>query len=351
MVEKIIIHYGNSAGLPYRYACSLRQIGIDSYSIMPSEENYPIGENEKLKRDLPTDELLIKKNDNKCIKITKKISLIAKLLKDSSLIHFHGTHSILREIDIKLFYYRKIPMIISFAGGDARIEEIAAKKNPYFYRKPWKERDKKNIEKFKRISKYIKYVATDYELAEHVIPYFEKVFILRQAVDLTKITCRFPNSGTNIPVVVHIPTEPWAKGTEFINSAIKRLRNEGYIFEFRLLKNISQIEVYKEISQTDIYIDELRCGAHGVTAVEAMASGKPTITFIRDDLIEKYPKDLPIVNANPDTIYDKLKILIKDAELRHEIGIKSRKYVEKYHSLEVIGPKLLEIYREIGLKL
>lgn len=351
MVEKIIIHYGNSAGLPYRYACSLREIGINSYSIMPSEENYPVDVDEKFKRDLPTDELLIKKNDNKFIIVTKKISLITKLLKKASLIHFHGSHSILREIDIKLFHYKKIPMIISFTGGDARIEGIAAKKNKYFFRKPWIERDKRNIEKFKRISKYIKYVANDCELAEYVIPYFKKVFILRQAVDLTKITCRFPNSGTNVPVVVHIPTEPWAKGTEFINTAIERLRNEGFIFEFKLLKNISQIEVYKEISQADIYIDELHCGSHGVTAVEAMASGKPIINFIRDDLIEKYPRDLPIVNANPDTIYDKLKMLIKDAELRHEIGIKSRKYVEKYHSLEVIGPKLLEIYREIGLKL
>ena len=81
-----------------------------------------------------------------------------------------------------------------------------------------------------------------------------------------------------------------------------------------------------------------------------MSSGKATITYIREDLIEKYPQSLPLVNANPDTIYTKLKELIEDAELRSEIGEKSRKYTEQFHSLDVIGARLLEIYKEIGWK-
>ena len=150
---------------------------------------------------------------------------------------------------------------------------------------------------------------------------------------------------------MHIPTEPWVKGTAYIESAINRLKLEGYNFRFKLLQFLSQEEVLDEILKADIYVDDLRCGSYGITSIEAMASGKPTVCYIRDDLVEKYPEDLPLVNANPDTIYQKLKELILDSELRHEIGIKSRTYAEKYHSLEVIGPRLLNIYKEIGLKI
>ena len=143
-----------------------------------------------------------------------------------------------------------------------------------------------------------------------------------------------------------------SKGTEFINAALERLESEGISFKYKFLKpNLTQDKVKIELEKADIVPVELKVGTFGVTSVESMTLGKPTLAYIRNDLVKKFPKELPIVNANPDTIYDKLKMLIKDAELRHEIGIKSRKYAEKYHSLEVIGPKLLEIYNEIGLKL
>ena len=82
--------------------------------------------------------------------------------------------------------------------------------------------------------------------------------------------------------------------------------------------------------------------------VETMASGKPTLTYIRDDLVSAYPKDLPIVVVNPDTIYSKLKELILSAELRHKIGAKSRAYTEKYHDVRVVVDNLETVYEKIS---
>ena len=78
-----------------------------------------------------------------------------------------------------------------------------------------------------------------------------------------------------------------------------------------------------------------------------MCAGKPTLTYIRDDLVSAYPEDMPLVNTNPDTIYENLKKLITDAELRHEIGLKSRAYVEKYHDVKVVVDDLENIYKEV----
>ncbi|MDT4876001.1 hypothetical protein FQZ97_1114130 [compost metagenome] len=131
---------------------------------------------------------------------------------------------------------------------------------------------------------------------------------------------------------------------------MERLRAEGHAFEFRTTRQLTQTELYRAIEGCDVYVDELRCGSYGVTAVEAMAAGKATVTFIRPDLIDQYPPELPIVNANPDTIYDALKKLITEPDFRLERSLAGRSYVEKYHDSLVVAREMLEIYKQIGLK-
>ncbi len=353
-MSNYILHYGNLAGCPYYYAMSLRKMGINSISVKPVKEEsggYPGGVVLRNRR-LPSDITLTERDEQWFIKRLKRCSFFIKTLCSSNLIHYHGSTLVRNAYDASIFGKINIPMIISWGGGDARIIEKARKNNPYFYRENDSKWDKKVINRLETISKYVKFVATDPEMAEYSKPYFERVFILKQPIDLNEVYLSIPDKKGIKPRILHIPTHPEVKGTDYIENAIQKLKYENFFFEYiKLEPNLTQKQMKKAISTCDIYVDELRCGSYSVTAVEAMASGKPTITFIREDLIEKYPEDLPIVNANPDTIYDKLKMLIKDSEMRHEIGIKSRKYVEKYHSLEVIGPKLLEIYREIGLKL
>ena len=168
---------------------------------------------------------------------------------------------------------------------------------------------------------------------------------------MNECRCIFPYVNNKKPLILHIPTDREVKGTPFVLKAIDRMKAEGLSFDFRLQEpNLTQRQVRELLSTADIIVDELRGGAHGITAAEAMACGKPILTYIRDDLIKKYPSDMPIVSANPDNIFERLNELVLDDKLRHETGKKGRAYVEKYHSLEVIGPELLKIYSEIGLK-
>ncbi|HKX82821.1 MAG TPA: hypothetical protein VJL58_01260, partial [Pyrinomonadaceae bacterium] len=60
-----------------------------------------------------------------------------------------------------------------------------------------------------------------------------------------------------------------------------------------------------------------------------------------------YPADLPIVNADPDTIEGKLEALVQNAALRNELGRKSRAYVEKYHDDQINARELVGIYEEV----
>jgi glycosyltransferase involved in cell wall biosynthesis len=78
-----------------------------------------------------------------------------------------------------------------------------------------------------------------------------------------------------------------------------------------------------------------------------MALGKPVVTFIRPDLISTLPTDLPIVNANPNTLFDQVKLLLENPALRLKLGIQGRKYVKKFHDHHVVADKLISIYSQL----
>jgi hypothetical protein len=76
-----------------------------------------------------------------------------------------------------------------------------------------------------------------------------------------------------------------------------------------------------------------------------MALGKPTIAYIRADLVEAAGPDLPIVNATIETIEAKLHELIVDRERRCQLALRSREYFEKTHASDRVCRGLLDIYK------
>ena len=74
-----------------------------------------------------------------------------------------------------------------------------------------------------------------------------------------------------------------------------------------------------------------------------MASGKLAITYICEDLVGKSPDDLPLVRANPDTIYARLKELLLDPALRRDVEVPRRGCVGKHHALKPVRVRLMEI--------
>jgi glycosyltransferase involved in cell wall biosynthesis len=127
---------------------------------------------------------------------------------------------------------------------------------------------------------------------------------------------------------------------------IKELRKK-YKFEFRLIQGLPRREALYLMQRADIFLDQFVIGYHGMAALEAMALGKPTLCYIKPSAIGKYPTDFPIVNASPDDLAEVLEPLLKDGELRSEIGRKSRAYVEKYHDATKVAHQLVDIYQEV----
>ena len=179
--------------------------------------------------------------------------------------------------------------------------------------------------------------------------YVKNAKIVPRAIDIKK----WPNIGikkTKRPLVVHAPSRRIVKGTDYILSAVDKLKEEGIEFDFELIENKTNIEAKKLYEQADIVIDQLRIGWYGVLCVECMALGKPVICYIRDDLLNNFDRqNMPFINGNPDNIYNVLKETISDYSFRQSISINARQYVENAHDVEIIAKKLNSFY-EVLLK-
>ncbi len=350
---KIIYQFGSLAGWPYALAKGLREHGVESINIIPetADKGGTTNSQGKSNRQLKYDECLNYASYSKPRRLLNRILLTLRILRTGKLVHYHGGMILPFQLDVYIFKLFNIPTVISWGGGDARIISKATLKNPYFFRYEEPEKDVKIRKMLKRLSKFGINVATDPELALYMEDYFDVVYPFKQPIDLKELTCIYPSAENKKPVFLHVPTHPFVKGTVHIKNAFARLKKEGFEFEAVLLEStMTQVEMRKKISECDVYVDELRCGSYGYTAIEATGSGKPTLTYIIDEIVPKFPKELPFVNTNADNIYDNLKWLIENPQQREEIGKKSRQYVEKYHSVEAVVKDMLALYDKISKK-
>ncbi|GIN94835.1 hypothetical protein J6TS1_07050 [Siminovitchia terrae] len=270
-----------------------------------------------------------------------------EILDTYDLFHFHyGTTLSTDFSDLSEIRKRKKKMIMHHWGNDVRFHDQARRNNPYVYTGD-SPPDEIIHAKLKRISKHIKEaIVQDYEVYDYVKEYYEKVHVVPIAIEIASFQPSYPSVQKDRPLILHAPTNPDFKGTYYIEEAIERLKGQ-YDFHYRRIEKMKHEEVIKLYEEADIIIDQVRCGSYGLLSVESMALGKPVLTYIRPDLVSTFPAGLPIVNTNPDLLDEQVKQLLENPHLRRELGIRGRRYVETYHTNDVVAEQLLKIYENI----
>ncbi|QDP42076.1 glycosyltransferase family 4 protein [Radiobacillus deserti] len=282
---------------------------------------------------------------------TERERQIEKFLKDSmnkyDIFHFHfGETFFSDKRDLPILKAAGKKMVVHHHGSDIRLLSVAKKNNPYVRVKPeWtEEKIYKNLE---TLSKYIDHaIVQDYELEEYISNSYKHVHVIPHTIDTKQFKPVYPTPKQS-PLIIHAPTMRDLKGTEYILHAVNALKQEGYSFQFELIEGYSYEETKDLLAKADIVIDQLRIGASGYISSEAMAYGKPVVCYIRDDLVSKYPKELPIVNANPSTICDVLRNLLQHPEKWSELGTRGRRYIENYHDASVVADQYMNIYKRL----
>jgi len=265
--------------------------------------------------------------------------------------HYHTGYTLFRDkSDIRLLAEAGKPIVMHHRGNDVRMASRAVQGrygvNPYVYTGDSQPEDqiKRNLEYFAR------YVSTvlvqDDELYDYVVDYYPEVHILPRVYDVSKIMPPSPANLAKRPLVVHAPTSRAFKGSDVIEKTVRGLQRE-LEFDYVLVEKRSMAETREIFQAADIVIDQVLCGMYGNVSVEAMANGKTVLCYVRPDIVARLPAGLPIVNANPDTLYDSLKRVIENPEQRLELGKRGNEYVRLYHDSAQIIHRLINIYQQL----
>jgi len=265
---------------------------------------------------------------------------------------YFGKSLLPANIDLPILRLFGKKIVMTYCGADVRLSELEQRRNPYSYLHrtshigPEFDAAKKRWLKWQRL--WVQKAVVARSLIAHVLLFYPEDKLVDIWVHNTfDLSNYHPESYTtrDIPVLIHAPSDVNAKGTQYIESAIAELREEGFSFEYRRLENVPHEEamrVYRE--DADIIIDQVLVGTFGTLALEGMYFGKPVVGYLLDEIKDKSCPDCPLVSAPIPELKEKLAWLIEHPEERTRLGEEGRRFVEKYCDREKINWKLLEVY-------
>src|SRR5207247_569787 len=153
--------------------------------------------------------------------------------------------------------------------------------------------------------------------------------------------------GVRGPVVIaHAPTNRLIKGTRHVAAAVERLRRELPRVELKMIERRPWAEMPALLAGCDILVDQLLMGWYGLLAIEGMAVGRAVVSNIRDDFRHVHP-ELPVVSAEPSTVFEALRDLARDPARRAALGARGIEFVARHHDTRVVGARLLGVYRRL----
>lgn len=139
--------------------------------------------------------------------------------------------------------------------------------------------------------------------------------------------------------ILHVPTDSGIKGTQAITREVLSNHNVNYIH----LTNVPYNKMKEYYAKADIIVDQLYTEWYGTMAAEVMAMGKPVLSPIAPEL-ESYADKCPVVRVTEKNLGEQLRVLIKDEDLRKELGDQGRKYAERVHDAKKITERIVKLY-------
>lgn len=341
----------NVAGQPQRIAVSQRQAGYHSHclSLQPTAYFFDV------------DEVLFSDGDGFFLRQFKRFKAAALSIKNYDVINYNFGMSLCpnwaRLLDVFLAHKAGKIVAVTYQGDDARQGDYCHEHYPiHFCREVEGDYYTAKTDRFKRrkIKGFDRYADLIYAVNPDIMNVLPSrtQFMPYANIDPREWTPVFNKDAPKEPHIVHAPSHRGVKGTKYILEAFERLKAEGVSFRYSLVENLPNAEARKIYETADLLIDQLLAGYYGGLSVELMALGKPVICYMRESDMHFLPdsmwRDMPVINADPTTIYTVLKewLTTRKGELRKR-GEESRQFVEKWHDPQKIAVTLLDDYKRV----
>jgi len=300
----------NVAGIPWENVQALRRKGVDARLV--------VFERGKLHPEADWD---LERSGGFARRQLTQLTAFARLAPQTDVFHFYfGLTLLPKTVQFPLLRALRKKSVFHYLGSDIR----------------GKTRDELAYGKRADAEIVGSYDAIRWVPEAHVIP---------PGLDLRPFT-PVPPSDNPRPLVVHAPSSREKKGTQQVIDACAQLP-----VDLDIVEGVPHDVARERYARADIVVDQLNAGWHGVFALEAMALGKPVVTYLKPDVVERsaegYGIRIPIVPATRETLVEALWPLVEQPGLRREIGSRSRAYVEQVHDIDRVADRLIDVYRSL----
>ena len=302
----------NTAGVPWTNTEALRRRGIDARLVV--FERYKLHPEADESLEIPSNSLLLSRQ-------ARQWAALARLLPRTDIFHFHfGLTLVPQSLQFPILRAARKKSVMHYLGSDIRGKTPAQ-------------------------LAYGKQADAQVVGSYDAIRWVPEAEVIPPGVDLARIEPAPPGDRAR-PLIVHAPSSRRRKGSEHVIAAV-----EGLDADLELVEGLRHDEAFERYRAADIVVDQLNAGWYGLFAIEAMALGKPVVTFLHDEAVrrteEAFGTSVPIVSATAETLRETLRPLVADAARRRELGAASRAYVERVHDIERVADRLLDLYRRL----
>jgi glycosyltransferase involved in cell wall biosynthesis len=163
------------------------------------------------------------------------------------------------------------------------------------------------------------------------VPKKNQIFLLDVIIELNKkgvkVSCLYLGDGA-------LKNEVKQRGDEL-----------GITNQCQFLGNVEKVEEY--LWRSDIYVHTATYEPLGLVLLEAMACGLPVVCTDGQgnrDLIQEGENGFMVWERNPKLLADKIELLLKNEDLRLEMGEKARTFAQEF-GMENYVKELLSIYK------
>jgi hypothetical protein len=141
-----------------------------------------------------------------------------------------------------------------------------------------------------------------------------------------------PEPASETLRILHSPSQPGAKGTTRIRSAIESLKHEGMNLELIELHGVPNEVVHRELQRCHFVIDQVYSDGPMLSFTrEAAQYARPAVvgSYGWDEIRRRMPEGAiaPVEACHPDDLEQAIRRLANDAAYRRQLGLAARDFI------------------------
>jgi hypothetical protein len=150
--------------------------------------------------------------------------------------------------------------------------------------------------------------------------------------------------------VLHVTNHPGIEGTAAIQRAIENLRARGHRVEFVYLKDVPHESVLAAMQDADLAVGKMKMGFYANAQIESMASGIPTVTWIRPQFMTEELRRSGFIICHLNELERTLEHYLTHPQELEQKRRLARESILKLHDNDALARRLIDLYAKAKAK-